>query len=226
MADPQGFIPLDYRRLDPHEQEERLQDFAHRMASRRSVREFSPDPVPRRLLEEAVAVAGRAPCGANLQPWHFYLVGDPVLKRRIREAAEAEERENYGRRYPAEMLSRVAPLGTDSSKPFLETAPWLIVAMKLEYGLEMLPDGTERKFKHYYVVESVGLACGFLLAALHLAGLATLTHTPSPMGFLSEILEAPKNSRPFLLIPVGYPAPDARVPVIEKKPLAEILTRV
>ncbi len=226
MADPHHFIPLDFRRLDPEEQQARLREFTERMASRRSVREFSSDPVPRHLLEEAVAAAGRAPCGANLQPWHFYLVGDPGVKRRIREAAEAEERENYERRFNEEWRSRLEPLGTDWRKPFLETAPWLIVAFKLEYGLEVLPDGTERKFKHYYVMESVGLACGFLLAALHLAGLATLTHTPSPMGFLADVLDVPRNHKPFLLIPVGYPAPDARVPDIAKKPLEEILTVV
>jgi iodotyrosine deiodinase len=196
------------------------------LARRRSVRAFSPEPVPRRLVEEAIRVAGKAPSGANLQPWHFVLVEDPAVKRRIREAAEEEERENYARRMPAEWLERLAPLGTDEHKPYLETAPYLIVVFKVDYGLETGPDGAERKVKHYYVNESVGIACGFLLAALTVAGLATLTHTPSPMGFLTRILGMPANHRPYLLIPVGYPAGGAQVPDIEKKALGEILTRV
>ncbi len=219
------FVPLDFERLDPEAQAERLRELARRLARRRSVREFAPDPVPRELVEEAIRVAGRAPSGANLQPWHFALVGDPAIKRRIREAAETEERESYGHRMPEEWLERLAPLGTDWHKPFLETAPWLIVVFRVDYGLETGPDGRERKIKHYYVGESVGLACGFLLAALTVAGLATLTHTPSPMGFLAGILGAPRNHRPYLLIPVGYPAPGAQVPDIGKKPLEEILTR-
>jgi len=226
MKDPYPFIPLDFERLGPETQAARLAEFATRLARRRTVREFSPDPVPRRLVEEAVRVAGRAPSGANLQPWHFVLIEDPAVKKQIREAAEAEERENYDRRFPPDWLERLAPLGTDAEKPYLEAAPYLIAAFKIEYGLETGPDGAERKIKHYYVNESVGLACGFLLAALHLAGLATLTHTPSPMGFLNRILDMPKNTKPFLLIPVGYPAPGARVPDISKKPLEEILTVV
>ncbi len=218
------FVPLQFERLAPEEQEARLAELAERLARRRSVRAFSPDPVPRRLVEEAVRVAGRAPSGANLQPWHFVLVGDPEVKRRIREAAEAEERENYVRRFPPEWLERLAPLGTDQDKPYLEIAPWLIVVFRIDYGIETGPGGVERKVKHYYVNESVGLASGFLLAALAVAGLATLTHTPSPMGFLSRILDAPANHRPHLLVPVGYPAAGARVPDIGKKPLGEILT--
>jgi nitroreductase len=184
------------------------------------VRELSAAPVPFELVEAAVQVAATAPSGANQQPWTFVVVGDPEIKRRIREAAEAEERENYEGRFPGEWLTLLKQFGTDWHKPFLETAPWLIVMFRQDYGL----DG-DKKTKHYYVQESVGIACGFLMAALHLAGLATLTHTPSPMGFLSEILERPKNEKPFLLIPVGYPAEGAEVPEIGKKSLAEVLIR-
>jgi iodotyrosine deiodinase len=226
MTTSPNMMPLEFERLSPEEQERRLTEFAERLARRRTVRSFSAEPVPRRLVKEAIRVAGGAPSGANLQPWRFALVEDPDVKRRIREAAEEEERENYERRFPPEWLERLEPLGTDSHKPYLEIAPFLIVAFKIDYGLEADVEGNERKIKHYYVTESVGLACGFLLAALHLAGLATLTHTPSPMGFLSRILGMPKNYKPFLLIPVGYPADDAEVPVITKKSLGEILTVV
>jgi len=219
-------IPYAFTRLDPGEQAARLARFRERMAGRRTVRAYAPDPVPRALVEEAIRVAGSAPSGANLQPWHFVLVEDPEVKRQIREAAEAEESENYDRRFPPEWLERLAPLGTDAVKPYLEIAPYLVVVFKIEYGLVRDEDGTERKIKHYYVNESVGLAAGFLLAALQIAGLATLTHTPSPMGFLSRILGMPKNYKPFLLIPVGYPAEGATVPDITKKPLDEILTVV
>jgi len=221
------FLPLDFQRLTPTEQELRLRELGRRMKQRRTVREYSPEPVPRFLVEEAIRIAGMAPSGANLQPWHFVLVEDTETKRRIREAAEAEEAENYERRFPEEWLERLRPLGTDAVKPYLEIAPYLIVVFKIDYGLVTGPGGVaERKIKHYYVNESVGLAAGFLLAALHTAGLATLTHTPSPMGFLSTILNTPKNYRPYLLIPVGYPAEGARVPDITKKPLSEILTVV
>ena len=220
------FLPLDFQRLTPTEQELRLRELGRRMKQRRTVREYSPEPVPRFLVEEAIRIAGMAPSGANLQPWHFVLVEDTETKRRIREAAEAEEAENYERRFPEEWLERLRPLGTDAVKPYLEIAPYLIVVFKIDYGLVTGPGGAERKIKHYYVNESVGLAAGFLLAALHTAGLATLTHTPSPMGFLSTILNTPKNYRPYLLIPVGYPAEGARVPDITKKPLSEILTVV
>ena len=219
-------IPHAFTRLEPGEQAARLAEFRERMAGRRTVRAYAPDPVPRSLVEEAIRVAGNAPSGANLQPWHFVLVEDPETKRRIREAAEAEEAENYSRRFPEEWRERLRPLGTDAVKPYLEIAPYLIVVFKIDYGLVTGPGGAERKIKHYYVNESVGLAAGFLLAALHTAGLATLTHTPSPMGFLSTILNTPKNYRPYLLIPVGYPAEGARVPDITKKPLSEILTVV
>ncbi len=192
------------------------------MASRRSVRYFSPDPVPFELIENAIRCASRAPSGANQQPWRFVVVQSPDTRRRIREAAEAEERASYESRFPDEWLQALAPLGTDWHKEFLEVAPFLIVVFRIDYGLV-----GERKTKHYYVQESVGIASGFLLAALHISGLATLTHTPSPMGFLAEILDRPKNERPFLLIPVGYPAVDATVPDIGKKPLEEVMvTRV
>jgi nitroreductase len=217
-------VPLRFQRLDPAEQAARLAAFSRAMASRRTVRHYAADPVPRSLIEEAIRVAGSAPSGANLQPWHFVVIEDPAVKRRIREAAEAEERENYGRRFPPEWLERLAALGTDADKPYLEIAPYLIAVFKIDYGIEPGPDGSPRKIKHYYVNESVGLAVGFLLAALHVAGLATLTHTPSPMGFLSRILGMPPHHRPFLLIPVGYPAEGAVVPDLTRKPLEDILT--
>ncbi len=192
------------------------------MATRRTVRDFSSEPVDYALIEQAIRTAATAPSGANQQPWHFVVVADPAIKRQIREAAEAEEKENYEHRFPAEWLAALAPFGTDENKPFLETAPYLIVVFAINHALT--PEG--EKVKHYYVQESVGIATGFLLAALHLAGLATLTHTPSPMGFLTKILHRPANERPFLLIPVGYPAPDAQVPDLTKKPLSEILTHL
>ena len=220
------FIPLEFERIDSGEQLRRAAEFEARLATRRTVRDFSPEPVPFALIETAIRIASRAPSGANQQPWHFVVVSDPDVKRRIRQAAEEEERENYERRFPDEWLTALAPLGTDWHKEFLEIAPYLIVIFREDYGLERLPDGGERKIKHYYVQESVGIACGFLIAALHWMGLATLTHTPSPMGFLSRILERPANEKPYLLLPVGYPAQGARVPQIPKKPLDEILHRV
>ena len=196
------------------------------MLTRRTVRHYSTEPVPEALIDEAIAIAGSAPSGANLQPWRFVVVRDPEIKREIRRAAEDEERAFYEQRAPAEWLNALAPLGTDWQKPFLETAPCLIVVFRVEYGIQLDENGAERHIKHYYAGESVGLACGFLLAALHIAGLATLTHTPSPMGFLAGILGRPKNEKPFLLIPVGFPAPDAVVPSISKKALDEIRVRV
>jgi len=219
-------IPLHFERLSGPEQDRRLKEFASRMRTRRTVRAFSEELVPRSLIEEAVRVAGSAPSGANLQPWHFVVIEDREAKRRIREAAEKEEEENYRRRFPPEWLELLSELGTDAVKPYLEHAPYLIAVFKLDYGLHPRPDGSETKIKHYYVNESVGLAAGFLIAALHLAGLATLTHTPSPMGFLNEILGLPKNMKPVLLIPVGYPAPGAMVHDLVKKPLEEISTWV
>lgn len=217
------FIPLDFRRSEPEEQRRRAIEFYELMKRRRTAREFSPDPVPFELIELAIKTAGVAPSGANQQPWRFVVVSDPEIKRRIRLAAEEEERENYGGRFPDEWLQALKPLGTDWRKEFLEVAPYLIVVFKIDYDVERLPDGGERKIKHYYVNESVGIACGMLLAALHNAGLATLTHTPNPMGFLSEILQRPKNEKPYLLVPVGYPAAGAKVPDITKKPLDEIM---
>ncbi|HEY2949743.1 MAG TPA: nitroreductase family protein [Micromonosporaceae bacterium] len=192
------------------------------MRRRRTVREFSPEPVARDLIDAAIEAAMTAPSGANRQPWKFVVVEDPEVKRSIREAAEAEEREFYEKRATAEWLDDLAPLGTDWHKPFLTVAPYLIVVFRLDYEPVRLADGTERRHKNYYVQESVGIAVGILLAALHLAGLATLTHTPSPMGFLARILRRPRHERSFLLIPVGYPAPDTRVPDLKKKSLDEV----
>jgi len=193
-------------------------DFRAKMATRRTYRHFSSQDVPLELIEDAIAVATSAPSGANQQPWCFVVVRDAELKRQIRIAAETEERENYEHRFPQEWLDAVAPFGTDWQKPFLEIAPYLIVVFRIDYGL----DG-ESKIKHYYVQESVGIATGFLLVALHLSGLVALTHTPSPMGFLGTILGRPANERPFLLIPVGYPAPDAHLPTITRKPLSQVM---
>lgn len=225
-AQPQ-YEPLAFERLSPDEQRARSREFLARMRTRRTVRHFSTEPVPFELIENAIAVAGSAPSGANQQPWTFVVVGDPEVKRRIRAAAEAEEKASYERRMSAEWLDALAPLGTDWRKPHLEDAPYLIVVFRQAYGLRADPaTGETVKVKHYYSEESVGIAVGMLLCSLHLAGLATLTHTPSPMGFLSEILARPPNERPFVVIPVGYPADGAQVPVIAKKPLGEIMVRV
>jgi len=217
-----GFVPLDTREYPPDQMAARAAEFAAEMARRRSVRHFSDRPVPRPVIEDCLRAAASAPSGANMQPWRFVVVSDPAVKRQIREAAEAEERAFYERRAGEEWLDALAPLGTDWQKPFLETAPYLIAIFAQSYGLE--PDG--RKIKHYYVQESVGIATGLLIAALHHTGLATLTHTPSPMAFLSEILARPANERPFLLLVVGYPAPDAHVPDIRRKELSDISTFV
>jgi nitroreductase len=221
------FEPLAFERLAPEEQRRRSQEFLRRIAARRTVRDFSPEPVPFALVRDAIRAAALAPSGANRQPWRFVVVADPEVKREIRAAAEVEEKESYERRMPEEWLEALAPLGTDWHKPFLETAPYLIAVFRMDWepvapagGVD---DGTAVKRKNYYVAESVGIACGFLLATLHLSGLATLTHTPSPMGFLNRILGRPAHEKPYLLIPVGYPAPGAQVPVIEKKPEEEVL---
>jgi iodotyrosine deiodinase len=219
---PYEHVPLVFQRISEPEQLRASREFQSRMAKRRTVRFFSPEPVPFELIENAVRCASLAPSGANQQPWRFVVVQDPEIKRRIREAAEAEERESYEHRMPSDWLEALAPLGTDWRKEFLEIAPYLVVVFRIDYGVEQT-DAGERKIKHYYVQESVGIATGFLLAALHLSGLATLTHTPSPMGFLTEILGRPRNERPFVLIPVGYPAPDATLPAIGKKSLTELL---
>ena len=214
-------IPLEFERLTAGEQLARSQEFVDRMRTRRSVRQFSREPVPFELVANAVAAAGTAPSGANQQPWTFVVVSDPQVKREIRLAAEAEEREAYEHRMTEEWLRALEPLGTDWRKAHIEDAPYVIVVFEQAYGLE-----GGRRWKHYYAKESVGIAVGLLLASLHLAGLATLTHTPSPMRFLAEILGRPRNERAFCLIPVGYPADGATVPKLEKKELAEILIRV
>jgi nitroreductase len=227
MADPRYQpTPLKFDRLPADEQIARLDAFHARLAARRTVRHYSNEIVPDALIDRAISVAGTAPSGANMQPWHFVVVRDRDVKRRIRQAAEQEERTFYERRAPKDWLDALAPLGTDWHKPFLETAPCLIVVFRVDYSVHRDPNGQERRIKHYYVSESVGISCGLLLAALHVAGLATLTHTPSPMGFLASILDRPKNEKPFLLIPVGFPATDAVVPTITKKPLDAIRTMI
>jgi nitroreductase len=206
-------LPLVFARLDEDEALERSHEFLADMSRRRSVRQFAPDPVPHELIENAIRVAGTAPSGANQQPWTFVVISDPGVKARIRAAAEHEEELLYKQRASEEYLQAIEPIGTDWSKPHITDAPYLIAVFEQPHG-----DGK----KHYYVRESVGIAVGFLLAALHRSGLATLTHAPSPMGFLKEILGRPENERPFLLIPVGYPAADAEIPRLEKKSLDEI----
>jgi len=216
-------LPLDqYREFPLEEMRARLEEFYTDMDRRRTVREFSDRPVPRDIIETALKAANTAPSGANLQPWHFVVVSGPETKKKLREAAEVEEREFYTHRASEEWLAALETLGTDDNKPFLETAPYLIAVFLQKYG--ELPDG--RKVKHYYPAESTGLATGILIAALHRAGLVTLTHTPSPMKFLNEILGRPKSERPFLLLVVGYPAGDARVPDIKRKALEEFTSWV
>lgn len=216
-------LPLsEFREYPPGEMIRRAEQFYADLRRRRTVRHFSDRPVSREVIEFALRTAGTAPNGANLQPWHFAVVENPEVKRTIREAAEAEEREFYERRATDEWKAALAPLGTDANKPFLETAPYLIAVFAQPLGFAA--DGV--KVKHYYVSESVGIACGFLIAALHQSGLATLTHTPSPMGFLNQILGRPDHERAYLLLVVGYPAPDATVPAITKKPLEEFTSWV
>lgn len=198
---------------------ERSRETFERANLRRSVRKFSPDSFPREVLEYCIRTAGTAPSGAHQQPWHFAVVESPEIKLRIREAAEEEERAFYSERAPEPWLEALAPIGTNAEKPYLEIAPYLVVLFAKNFGVH---DGV--RHKHYYVSESVGLAAGFFISAVHAAGLCTLTHTPSPMGFLSEILERPDNERPFLLMPVGYPAADATVPDFSRLPLNEIMS--
>jgi iodotyrosine deiodinase len=215
------FMPLnDFPQYNPQEMQARAETFYMEMKARRTVRQFSDRPVPVETIATCLRAAGTAPSGANMQPWHFVVVSDAGLKRRIRQAAEEEEHEFYTRRATPEWLQALEPLGTDENKPFLEVAPYLIAIFVQRYGL--LPDG--RQVKHYYAQESVGIATGILITALHHCGLATLTHTPSPMDFLNQILQRPENERPFLLLVTGYPATQARVPLISKKPLSEIAT--
>jgi nitroreductase len=217
---------LDFGRLAPAEQLARSREFLARMRTRRTVRDFSTEPVPFEIIENAIRCAALAPSGANQQPWRFVVVSDSGVKRRIREAAEAEERRNYEHRFPGDWVSALAPLGLDWHKEFLEAAPYLIVVFRIDYGVESGPDGTEKHVKHYYVGESVGIAVGLLIAALHLSGLALLTYTPAPMGFLSDILGRPKNERPFLVIPTGYPAAGASVPGIDRKDFSDVMVVV
>lgn len=219
MPQAAKFEPLlGFHKMTASEMQVAARENLDLMRRRRTVREFSSEALPDSVIENCLRAAGTAPSGANLQPWHFAVVRNPKIKQRIRVAAEAEEREFYERRAPQEWLDALAPLGTDPHKPFLESAPCLIVIFAKAY--EALQDG--RKVKNYYVSESVGIATGFLIQALHRAGLATLTHTPSPMAFLNEILDRPANERPTILLVVGYPAESAVVPQITKKSLAEI----
>lgn len=216
-----NFIPLnDFKEYSPEEMIKRSESFYNQVKQRRTVRDFSDKPVSKKVIENCIRAAGTAPSGANLQPWHFVVVSDPIIKKQIRNAAEKEEKEFYTNRAPKEWLDALAPLGTDEQKPFLEKAPHLIAIFAKSY--DILPDG--RKVKQYYSQESTGIACGILITAIHNAGLVSLTHTPSPMNFLNEILGRPNNERPFLLLVVGYPARSAKVPDIKKKQLSEIIT--
>ncbi|GAB4379474.1 MAG: nitroreductase family protein [Salibacteraceae bacterium] len=204
----------------PEESLRRSREFYEYASKRRSIRDFSEQPVEEEIILNLIRTAGTAPSGANKQPWTFCLISDPKLKKLIRNAAEKEEYESYNHRMPEQWLKDLEPLGTDWHKPFLEKAPWLIVVFKRIYEIE----GKEKR-PNYYVNESVGIACGMLIQAIHHAGLVTLTHTPSPMNFLGSILNRPENERPYLLMPVGYPAPGAKVPAIEKKSLESICVR-
>ena len=217
----EGFIALpNYVEFSKQEMIKRANDFYRHMKNRRTVRDFSDKPVPREVIESCLLTAGTAPNGANMQPWHFAVVSNPDIKKTIREAAEKEEEAFYQHRAPDDWLEALAPLGTDRHKPFLETAPYLIVIFAQSHGVK--EDG--QKVKHYYVQESVGIATGMLITAIHRAGLVSLTHTPSPMGFLNQILGRPSYERPYLILVVGYPAADAKVPDIHKKSLEEIAT--
>lgn len=213
-----GFVPYNPPRIPPEDGLDRLQALHEELEARRSVRHFSSEPVPRSLIEQAILAASTAPSGAHRQPWRFVAISSPQLKRRIRVAAEAEEKRSYESRMPEEWKDALAPLGTTWQKPYLEVVPWIVVVFAENYRL--MPDGSRRK--NYYVRESAGIACGMFIAALHRAGLATLTHTPSPMRFLSEILARPPGEQPMILFPIGYPAPDAAVPDITRKGLAEV----
>lgn len=215
------FVPYtDYVEYPAEEMRARARSFYNDMKRRRTVREFSDRPVPLEIIEDCVRAAGTAPNGANRQPWHFAVVQDPEVKSKIREAAEEEEREFYERRATDEWLEALEPLGTDENKPFLEEAPFLVVIFEERFGR----NSQGEKLRNYYVKESVGIATGMLITAVYRAGLAALTHTPSPMGFLNEILERPDNERPFLILVVGYPKEGVTVPDISKKSLDEIMT--
>ena len=213
-----GTVALNLRRYDDATMRERAESFRQLVSTRRSVRDFSAEPVPRDVIERCLLSAGSAPSGANRQPWHFCVVSDPAIKTQIREGAEAEERDFYQHRAPRDWLEALAPLGTDAHKPFLQSAPYLIVVFAEKYGV----DAAGQRVKNYYVPESVGIATGILITALHQAGLATLTHTPSPMKFLNEILDRPVREKPVMILVVGHPAEGARVPDISRKTLDEI----
>ena len=215
---PAGFIPLVYTPVTPEECLRRSEQLYRHMDQRRSVRQFSDRPVAQGVIENLIRAASTAPSGAHKQPWTFVAVSDPKIKAAIRRVAEVEERKNYEHRMPEEWLEALEPFGTDWHKPFLEIAPWLVVLF--QQNVERLPSGQQRK--NYYVTESVGIAAGMFLSAVHEVGLVALTHTPSPMGFLSEILDRPPNEKPFLLIPVGYPAKGCEVPDLKRKNLAEV----
>ncbi|MDX2072419.1 MAG: nitroreductase family protein [Haliscomenobacter sp.] len=217
---PFSFVPYQGTQFEPAEMLKRSEAYYQWMNQRRTLREFSDRPVPLAVIENIVMTASTAPSGAHKQPWTFAVVADPAIKAKIRQAAEQEEYENYHGRMSEEWLDDLLPFATDWHKPFLELAPYLIVVFRKAYDL--LPDGTQRK--NYYVQESVGIACGMLLAAIHHAGLVALTHTPSPMNFLQNILQRPENERPFLLIPVGYPADGALVPNLQRKEKADVIT--
>lgn len=221
MAIEKDFVPYDnYEKYPVEQMRRRARAFYEEIKQRRTVRNFSTEKVPRTIINDCLMAAGTAPNGANRQPWHFVVVEDAGIKSEIREAAEKEEREFYENRAPDAWLEALEPLGTDADKPFLEQAPYLIAIFSERYGI----DDEGEKVKNYYVKESVGIATGFLIAALHHAGLATLTHTPSPMGFLNQILDRPANERPFLLLVVGYPSEGVTVPDIDKKPLEQIVS--
>ena len=212
------FEDLKFDELKEGEMEARAESFLIRMSTRRTVRDFSDRPVSKDIIQKALSTAGSAPSGANRQPWHFSAVGNPAIKREIRLGAEEEEHEFYNGRAPQEWLDALTPFGTDANKPFLEIAPWLIAVFARKFDI----DAEGQKHKNYYVTESVGIATGLLLAALHNAGLATLTHTPSPMKFLNKILDRPRTEKPLMLIVVGYPTEDAKVPAITRKSLDQI----
>ena len=220
---PLNFIPLpDYREYTPKEMKKRAEEFYQDIKRRRTVRDFSDRPVPIEVIKESIKAAGTAPNGANLQPWHFVVVSDPAVKKKIRLEAEKAEKEFYNEKAPREWLEALEPLGTDENKPYLETAPHLIVIFSKNY--EMTESG--EKIQHYYVKESVGIATGMLITALHRSGLATLTHTPNPMKFLNDVLDRLSNERAYLILVTGYPAEGAKVPDITKKPLEKIATFV
>ncbi len=211
-------VPFHHHRYPEEEMDERSKTFYDLMEMRRSIRFFSDEPVPRQLIERAIQTASTAPSGAHMQPWTFVAVSDPAIKREIRIAAEKEEQESYGGRMSVEWLKALEPMGTNWEKPFLETVPWIVVCFAQSYGLS--EEGA--RIKHYYVQESCGIACGMFISAIHNMGLATLTHTPSPMKFLNQILGRPKNEKPFILFPIGFPSEDATVPNLDRKSLDDM----